>query len=411
MKVEIITIGDELMCGDIVDTNFSWLAERLWAGGYDLHWHTSVADRPDKMKEAFLSATRSDLVIVTGGLGPTSDDRTLEVAAEAFELDMVEDAAALRQIEDRLKVLGRSSNPAQRKQALHPRGSAVFPNVTGTAPGCRLKFKETYFIFLVGVPSEMHEQWARDVEPFLATLDKRPHSYAQRIFRCFGAPEAELQESLKDLVLDKVRLSYRIHFPEILVKIASWQDDVVAVERSLQAAETEIRRRLGSHIFAMGTETIEQVIGRLLRKRRETLALAESCTGGYVANLITEVPGSSEYFDRCVVSYSNQAKKELLDVKAQTLEEHGAVSEAVAREMAIGIRERARTTYGLSITGIAGPSGGSEEKPVGTVHLALATPEDVLHKEYHFPFPRPYIKQVTAHAALHKLRRYLQSQG
>jgi nicotinamide-nucleotide amidase len=407
MKVEIITIGDEIMSGDIVDTNFSWLAERLWHAGYDLHWHSSVADRPDKMSGVFRTALRSDIVIVTGGLGPTSDDRTLEVAAETFGLKMIEDATALEEIEQRLKALGRESNPSQRKQALHPEGSVVFPNVTGTAPGCLLKIEGTQFIFLVGVPSEMHEQWERDVGPFLNSLGERPHRYAQRIFRCFGPPEAELQEKLKDLALDQVRLSFRIRFPEILIKIAAWRENVAEVEQSLDEVERAIRDRIGRHIYATGDNLIEKIIGELLTQRSETLAIAESCTGGYLGNLITDVSGSSDYFDRGLITYSDQSKKELLDVKAETLEAHGAVSEAVAREMAEGVRERSRSTYGIGITGIAGPTGGSEEKPVGTVHVALATPDETLHKKYHFPFLRLYFKQVAAHAALHKLRRYI----
>ncbi len=409
MKVEIITIGDELMSGDVLDSNFKWLTERLWNAGYDVHHHTTIADKPDFMTEAFRTGLRSDLVVVTGGLGPTSDDRTLEVAAASFDKSMVEDDAALAQIEERLKVLGRESNASQRKQALHPEGSVMFPNVKGTAPGCRMEIDGTQFIFLVGVPGEMHEQWDRDVWPFLQRLDEKPTPFQQKIFRCFGAAEANLQEALKDFESETVRLSYRIKFPEILIKIACWRDSVEEVACNLERSENFIRERIGRYIYGLDDETVEKVVGRLLTERGETMSLAESCTGGYIANLITDVPGASEYFMRGIVTYSNQAKVDELGVKAETLEKFGAVSSEVAIEMAQGVSERAGTTYGIGVTGIAGPDGGSKDKPVGTVHIAVATPTETKEKQYNFPFGREYFKQTAAHVALHKLRRALKS--
>lgn len=407
MQVEIITIGDELMSGEVVDTNFSWLAERLWLRGYDLHWHTSVSDQPHKMREAFQVATRSDVVVVTGGLGPTSDDRTLAVAAETFGRKLVEDPEALVAIRQRLQELGRELTTEQRKQVLYPEGGKMFPNREGTAPGCFLEVHGTHFIFLVGVPSEMYKQWENDVLPYLESLGKKPLSYRHEIFRCFGKPEADLQKDLRDFNPADIRLSFRLHFPEVLVKLASWGENANDVEQKLAAAAEEVRARIGRTIYATGDNPIEKVIGRLLTERNETVAVAESCTGGLLANLITEVSGSSAYFQQAVVTYSNQSKETLLGVKRETLEKYGAVSAEVATEMASGIRERAKTTYGLAVTGIAGPSGGSAEKPVGTVHVALATPQEIKEKKYFFPFGRHWFKLIVAHVALHKLRRYL----
>lgn len=443
MKVEIITIGDEIMSGDVADSNFTWLAEKLWNAGYEVHTHTSIADRPEDMNEAFQRALRSDLVFVTGGLGPTSDDRTLAVAAETFGKKLVQDDQALEAIEKRLKIIGREMNESQGKQALYPEGGVMFPNVKGTAPGCRLKYKGTHFIFLVGVPSEMHEQWDRDVWPYLQGLPQKPEVLLQRIFRCFGPPEAELEEALKDFAVvaggpsesfasetapekrgekgtssregtglaqgPSVRLSYRIKFPEILIKIACRSGKRDLVTQALDRAEEFIRGRVGHAIYSMNDETIEKVIGGLLIERKETLAIAESCTGGFIANLVTDVPGSSNYFKQAVVSYSNEAKQDLLGISKETLETFGAVSSEAAMEMAKGVRERAKSTYGIAVTGIAGPSGGTEEKPIGTVHVALATPDEIEEKEYHFPYGRHYFKIITAHVALHKLRRYLMS--
>lgn len=410
MKVEVITIGDELMCGEVLDTNFSWLAERLWLSGYDVQWHTTVPDRPELMREAFLHALRADIAIVTGGLGPTRDDRTLEVAAETFGKKMVEDQDALVAIEKRLKQLGRPSSPAQRKQALHPEGGTMFPNVKGTAPGCRIEYEGTQFIFLVGVPSEMYEQWDDFVFPYLEKAREKPVHYAQRVFRCFGAPEAELEERLKPLKLPNVRLSYRLMFPEVLIKIGAWDEDPRNVHVELVEAEILIRARIGRFIYATGPNPVESIIGESLTQRKETLATAESCTGGLIANMLTDVPGTSAYFERGLITYSNEAKIELLGVAKNSLKDHGAVSAEVAREMAEGVRAKAKTTYGLAVTGIAGPTGGTPEKPVGTVYIALATPDGTNEKEYHFPFGRNYFKVVTAHTALHKLRRFLAKQ-
>ncbi len=407
MKAEIITIGDELMSGDVLDTNFQWLTTRLWNAGYDVHHHVTTLDKPEDMSAAFREALRSDIVVVTGGLGPTSDDRTLEVAAETFQRPLIQDDAALHAIEEQLKVIGREMNASQAKQALHPEGSVMFPNLKGTAPGCRMEEQGTHFIFLVGVPSEMHEQWERDVWPFLQSLDEKPKSFEQRIFRCFGAPEANLQEALKEFDFAKVRLSYRIKFPEILIKIACWHDADDHVTEAMQQAETFIRERIGRFIYATDDDTVEAVVGHHLTERGETLAVAESCTGGMIASTVTDVPGSSKYFVQGLVTYANEAKQQLLGVQAETLEKFGAVSAEVATEMAQGLRERAGTTYGIAVTGIAGPDGGTEQKPVGTVFIAVATPDEVKVKEYHFPYGRHYFKVTTTHAALHKLRRVL----
>ncbi len=323
---------------------------------------------------------------------------------------MVEDPLALEAIKKRLDELGRPMNEGQRKQALHPEGGVMFPNREGTAPGCFLEIDGTHFIFLVGVPSEMYRQWDQEVVPYLEALQKKPLTYRHQIFRCFGVPEAELQGKLNGFDPDSIRLSFRLKFPEVLIKIASWGGDAEVVEQRLEAAGEDIQKRLGHHIYATGDNPIEKVIGELLSTRKETVAVAESCTGGLVANMITEISGSSDYFDRGVVTYSNRSKETVLDVVPQTLEEHGAVSGEVASEMANGIRKHAGTTYGIAVTGIAGPTGGSEDKPVGTVHIALATPKETTERKYFFPFGRHFFKLITAHVALHRLRRHLERQ-
>jgi nicotinamide-nucleotide amidase len=407
MKSEIITIGDELMSGEVLDTNFSWLAEQLWTLGCEVHWHTSVRDDPATMAESFKNAQRSDLVIVTGGLGPTSDDRTLAVAAETFARPLEEDSKALEAIKKRLQVLGRDLNDSQAKQAMKPQGSTMFPNVKGTAPGCRMEEHETQFIFLVGVPSEMKEQWSRDVVPFIRSLQKDPYVFKQKIFRCFGSPEAELEEKLKNFSSD-VRLSYRLKFPEVLIKVAASSAEEALVNQSISSAEKEIREKLGRSIYAVDDNPIEKVINTLLTERNETVAIAESCTGGLISHMLTEVSGSSAYLDRSFVTYSNQSKVDLLGVSADTIEKFGAVSSECVLEMAQSARERAGTDYALAVSGIAGPSGGTDDKPVGTVYVALATPQGCTDKKYFFPFGRHYFKEIAAHVALHRLRRHIE---
>ena len=428
MKIEVITTGDEVLSGSITDTNFAWIADQLWTRGYDLVRHTTVADDREAIGKALIAAAgASDVVIVTGGLGPTTDDITLEAAAEAFGLPLELNSRALAEIEGFFQKVGRSMSPNNRRQAMLPQGSSPIANCWGTAPGCHLQYQQTDFFFLPGVPKEMKQQFEEAVLPFLQKLAPGK-AFHIKVFRCFGVPEAALDQELRQATLGPVRLGWRVVFPEILVKISS--TDPSEGERHLEQAERVIREKIGRHIYAEGDETIERVIGRLLTVRKERLAVAESCTGGLIAHMITNVPGSSNYFERGVVTYSNKSKSELLGVNPELFKTAGAVSPEVATAMAEGARKISGTTYGIGVTGVAGgypeglasppppakPDGASPStslrdwscsKPVGTVYIAVAGPRETKEKRYDVPRDREWFKLYAAHIALHKLRRLL----
>lgn len=406
MKIEVITIGDELLSGAVVDTNFAWIGEKLSESGFDLHWHSTVADDLEPIGQALTSArNRSDVVIVTGGLGPTTDDITLESAAHAFGLKLVLNQEALAEIEGLFQKIGLPMTENNRRQAMLPEGAEKISNRFGTAPGCRLQIGDCQLFFLPGVPREMKGEFEETVLPYLKK--KVPgHFFRSKVFRCFGLPEATLDQTLRETKLPPVRLAWRLSFPEVLIKIST--TDRSSGEQDLDEAERIIRAQLGTGIYSEGDLTIEKLIGKLLQSRSETLAVAESCTGGLIAHLLTNVPGSSAYFERGVVTYSNVSKSQILGIDRKLLKKVGAVSSEVAIAMAEGIRKVSGTTYGIGVTGVAGPSGGSESKPIGTVHIAVAGPKGTKERKYFFPRDREWFKLLAAHTALHKLRRMIQ---
>lgn len=411
MKIEVITIGDEILSGNIVDTNFAWAGDRLWSAGFELHWHSSVGDEPAEISAALLAAVgRSEAVIVTGGLGPTLDDITLEVAAQAFGLPLVLNPRALSEMRAYFQKLGRTMSPNNEKQALLPEGSTMIPNRVGTAPGCRLNFRGTEFFFLPGVPREMKQQFEDGVLPWLAEHSEK-RAFRTRLLRCYGKPEATIAQMLEGIDLSDVDLAYRVSFPEIFLKVSAWGENLAKLDESISRVACEIRKRLGPLVYGEGETTFAAVVGEMLVQKKATLALAESCTGGRLASLITDVPGSSRYFERGVVTYSNASKTELIGVPAALIKTFGAVSGEAAVAMAKGIRRAARTTYGLAVTGVAGPDGGSPEKPVGTVHIALDSDAGAETREFHFPTHREWFKLVASYTALGLLRKRLLGNG
>jgi nicotinamide-nucleotide amidase len=410
MKLEVITIGDEVLSGAITDTNFAWLGERLWSRGYELTWHSTVGDDPETITDALRRAAyRSQAVVVTGGLGPTLDDITLEVAAKAFDLKLVMNEVALQAIKNRFKKIGREMTSNNDKQALLPEGSKMIPNKLGTAPGCHVIYKDGHFFFLPGVPREMHQQFDDSVLPAIAALDSEKRGYAFRFLRCFGAPEATMAQKLEGMDLLGVDLAYRVSFPEIFIKASAWGPDPVFLEKRVAAVEKEIRLRLGDLVYGEGEEPFASVVGRMLKEKKAMLATAESCTGGRLASLITDIPGSSEWFERGAVTYSNASKTEILGVPESLIKTFGAVSSETAVAMAKGIRKLSKTDYGIGITGIAGPGGGTTEKPIGTVHIALDAEDGVIERELHFATTREWFKKVVSFAALDLLRKKLLS--
>ncbi|MDO8518945.1 MAG: competence/damage-inducible protein A [Deltaproteobacteria bacterium] len=415
MQIEILTIGDEILSGNVVDTNTAYLSDKLWLAGFEVAYHTGVRDDADKIKEALLiAADRAEVVIVTGGLGPTADDFTIEVAAKTFRKKLVIDPHTLRHLENIFLKWGRELKENNRKQAQIPQGAITYQNRVGTAPGIGVQYKKTQFYFLPGVPKEMKQLFSDFILPEILSNTKRPTVFEAKLLKCFGAAEADLDAALKDLYVNRldvegVRTGFRAHFPETFIKLSAWGKTAGEAKERLKGAEGKIRERIGKFIYGEGEDTLESVLGRVLKEKKKTLAVAESCTGGLVAHRITNVPGASDYFKNGVVTYSNEAKTAVLGVAAETIKKQGAVSSQVAIEMAQGVRRISRADYGIGITGIAGPTGGTSQKPVGTIHIAVAGHHGFQEKKYQIPSNREWFKLMASSLAIDRLRRELLS--
>ena len=410
MKAEILTIGDELLRGEIVDSNKSYLSDRLLSLEIETDYHSSVRDDPPAMIDAFhRAASRVDVVLVSGGLGPTRDDLTSEVLAQAFRLERVQNEEALETIRAFFRSVGREMTENNAKQALFPEGADVLPNPIGTAPGFGLEQGGAVFYVMPGVPRELHRMMDEQVLPRLA---RRAGAGGQvvraRLLRTFGMGESTLDDELKDIASSgDVSLGFRTSFPDNYLRPVARASSEAEAEAKLEQVCEAIRGRLGPLVYGEGDETLEAVAGRLLAEQGKTIAVAESCTGGLVAERITDVPGASAYFLGGVVAYANSAKQELLGVPESVLKEHGAVSDATVRAMAEGVRERFGADIGVATTGISGPEGGTDEKPVGLVHVALARASGTHAEHFVFPLDRTRHRQLTAQVAIDWVRRAL----
>ena len=409
MRVEIITIGNELTTGEIIDTNAVFLADLLTQNGFWVTYITTIGDQEDLIQDALLRARdHAEAVVVSGGLGPTTDDLTTRAAARAVGQELMLNQEALRAIRERFARRGMEMPLSNEKQASFPKEAEMIPNPVGTAPGFILRHKGVVYFFLPGVPRELKHLFQENVLPVLERERKEKTWVRSRTLKLFGLSESAIADRLKDLdpAAYSAILAFLPRSPENHVKITVSGAVRAEVERNLEALEGLIRERLAGWIFAVNQETLEEIVGGLLRSRQATLAVAESCSGGLVAHRLTNVPGSSDYFDRGVVAYSNRAKVEILHVPEEILASVGAVSAPVAEKMAEGVRQISRSTIGLGITGIAGPGGGSAEKPVGTVFIALATPQGTVSKKYQLWGSREQIKAVSAQTAIDLVRRH-----
>lgn len=404
-RIEVLTIGDELLDGRVLDTNTVRLAGALAQVGLRIAQRSSITDDVDVIvREARAVAARGTrLCIVSGGLGPTSDDLTSEAFAGLLGVELVRDEEQVRRIEQRLQRRGRPVTDNQRKQADRPRGSEVLVNSAGTAPGFAVTYGGCRFVVVPGVPIEfdaMIEQAV--VAPLRAALPP----LERRSFYTFGLLEAEVDARLTALARrwPTVRVGYRAHFPEIHVSLVTPHAERAAIDE----AAAFVREQLAEHVFSERGEALAAVVLEAMRVRGATLAIAESCTGGLIGDMLTDVPGSSDVLVLDVVSYADSAKEAVLGVRPETLREHGAVSEATVLEMAAGARARVGTSHGIAVSGIAGPGGGTPDKPVGTVCLAVVGPTRSTSRRLQFPFDRRRNKVVSAYAALDLLRRHLE---
>jgi nicotinamide-nucleotide amidase len=412
MIAEIIATGEEIRTGALVDTNSAYIAQALEQSGVEVGRISAVGDDLERLRALLTEVgNRADLCILTGGLGPTVDDLSAEAAAAAAGVALHFDAQAMDSIEEFFRRRNRPLNPSIRKQAMLPQGAEVLFNPIGTAPGFSCTIGRCLCFFLPGVPFEMKRMLTEHVlTRILALRGGRQDLRLIVTLSCFGLTESLTGERLSGLQTEcaGVRLGLRARFPEIQVKLYASGADETAVSRDLGQAAAWAQQRLGDIVFSDSGESMEAVVGRLLRERNATLAVAESCTGGLISHLLTEVPGSSDYYTLGVVAYANRAKAGVLGVSEQTLMRCGAVHEETAREMAAGARQLAGATYGLATTGIAGPSGGSDQKPVGTVCIGLASAEKTQGFRFRYSYERRGMnKQMFAMKALDILRREL----
>jgi nicotinamide-nucleotide amidase len=412
---EIVTIGDELCRGEIVDTNSSWLAARLWDLDITVRWMTSCRDEEDDMRRVLREAVgRADLVVCSGGLGPTEDDLTVDVVSGLLGAEAVIDEPARQRWEAR--VAGRFPISALSLRQLRvPTGSIVHGNPAGAAPCFEVALSGVPVVCLPGVPRELHAIYGDALAGrFTALREARGNApaIARRIWRVFGRGESQISEACRGVVdgVPGATIHYQVKFPEVLVKVVVKDADRVAAGARLEAIDGQLRQRLGHHIYGDGETALPAVVGRRLIDRGLTVGTAESCTGGLVGELLTSMAGSSAYFRGGVITYADDEKVRQLGVARETLAAHGAVSEATVREMALGVRERMGTDLGVALSGIAGPGGGTPEKPVGLVWLALAAPGPggepvVVTRRIDFPGARDQIRTLAAWWALSMLLR------
>jgi len=407
MDVELISIGDEIISGHTVDTNSAYIAPKLAEIGLSVTYKTAVGDDLRRIEEIIKRAlVRTDIVITTGGLGPTDDDITKRVICKVFRRKLIFHEEVLEDLEKRFEARGFKMPAINQNQALLPQGAVFLPNKTGSAVGILISEDNNIFVSMPGVPREMKTMLTEELIPYLKSKVKKAAIKVIKL-RTTGIFESALAEKITPFIKvpDNIKFAYLPAYHGVDLRIiAAGSTDKEAAEAAEKLAE-QIRELAGKYIYGEGDEPLEAVIGRLLIERKETLAVAESCTAGLLAGQIVSNPQASKYFDRGVVTYSNESKIELLDVPRETIEKYGAVSTETAEAMAIGIREKAGVDYGVSITGIAGPGGGTEEKPVGTIFIAVSTAKRVRSKKYLLTNDREINRQRSVYAALGMLRK------
>lgn len=410
MKAEIITIGDELLIGQTIDTNSAWIGAELSKLGFDVYRITSISDKREEILKILEEVTgRSDVIIITGGLGPTSDDITKQTLCGFFETKLVPDPVVLTMITNMLLRRNFPMNENNRRQAEVPESCRVLYNETGTAPGMWFEKGGSLFISMPGVPLEMKHIMTVHVLP---ELEKRYDS--QKIIHknimTYGTPEAKLAEMLTGFekgLPEFIKLAYLPSFGIIKLRLTAKGSLRSELEEGIRAQTDKLYKIIPDLIYGEDEETLEMAVGRLLREKNATLSTAESCTGGNISHLITSVPGSSEYYKGSVIAYDNKVKIKLLKVPENLISEFGAVSRETSQAMAEGVKELLSTDYALAVTGIAGPSGGSDEKPVGTVWISVTSPESTTTEKYIFGFDRMLNIRRSSLAALNLLRKQI----
>ncbi len=412
MNAEIISVGTELLLGHTINTDASYVARELSAAGIGLLHACTVGDNADRLRDALTTAlARSDIVITTGGLGPTGDDLTKETIAAVAGKKLAMDPTSMEHIRQYFQ--GRALGETQKKQAMLPEGCTVFPNENGTAPGCGFRTDSGKLVaMLPGPPSELIPMLKHYAVPFLAGGEKA--AIVSRMVHVFGLGEGNVAERIRDLCAcpNPTAATYAKD-GEMFVRVTARAGSAQEASALCEPVVEELKKRLGSYVYSVDIESLEETVVRLMAEKHLTAATAESCTGGLVAKRITDIPGSSEVFRMGVVTYANEAKTKLLGVPEETLRQYGAVSPQVARLMAESVRKLAGSDFGVGVTGIAGPGGGTAEKPVGLVYLALCDGERTWVREMrgHNHKGRGYLRLLAASNALDMLRRRILGLG
>ncbi|MEG6568252.1 competence/damage-inducible protein A [Thermoanaerobacterium thermosaccharolyticum] len=407
MKCEIISVGTELLLGQIANTDAKFISEMLTSLGIDVYFQTNVGDNKSRLLECLkIASNRSDIIILTGGLGPTMDDLTKETVAEFFGLKLVVDIDTKIKIESYFKKSMREMTQNNYKQALFPEGSKILPNDNGTAPGCIFEKNGKKVVILPGPPSELIPMFNNYVYPFLKSLSN--DIIVSRVIKIFGIGESKVETMVSDMLLSKnPTVAPLIGNGFVTLRITAKSDDVQKAKKMIDDIEVSLRKIFGEYIFGVDDDTMESIVLNLLKDKGSTLSTAESCTGGLLSEKITSVPGASEVFKFGVITYSNESKENILGVSGEIIRRHGAVSEETAREMAMNVKNISKTDYGLSITGIAGPSGGTIAKPVGLVYIGLAYKDEIYVKKLISNGNRDKVRLNSAMHALDMLRRHL----
>jgi nicotinamide-nucleotide amidase len=407
MTAALLSIGTELTRGELVNTNAAWLGEELTKLGFDVVEHATVDDDLDRIAtliHRFAAVHR--VVVATGGLGPTSDDLTTAAAAHAARVELRRDESVVEGIRQKFKAFGRVMPESNAKQGDFPEGAEILPNPAGTAPGFAMTLGKARLFFVPGVPREMKHIFHESIVPAVAALAE-PRTHQVHV-RTFGMTESGVAQALRGLEKEHegLTLGYRAHFPEIEVKVHVRADSAAEAERLSQTIADQVQAILGDAVFGGRADSFPEVVGRALRDKGKTLAVAESCTGGRVGEMLTRVPGASDYLLLDAVVYANSAKEAVLGVSPEVLRAHGAVSSETAAAMAEGALRVASADIAVSTTGVAGPGGGTEDKPVGTVWFGLARKgEPTVTKHRKLPWGRDRVQILSAYVALELVRR------
>ena len=414
MTAEIICVGTELLLGDILNTNCHYLAQELAALGIPHYYQTVVGDNVARIHQVLeIAIKRSSILIFTGGLGPTPDDLTTEAIADYFQTPLEERSEVIDDIAQKFAKIGRKMISSNRKQALIPVGANILPNPTGTAPGMIWQIASNpdpvTILTFPGVPSEMQRMWQDTAIPFLKSLGWGQDIIYSKMLRFRGIGESSLAEKVNHLFkLTNPTVAPYASKGEVRLRISAKAPSEAEAIALIEPVAHQIQEIAGLDYFGTNEQSLTSVVGQLLRDRKETLAVAESCTGGGLGAILTEIPGSSDYFRGGVIAYANEVKQSLLQVSGDDLAQFGAVSDPVAQQMAIGVKKALNTSWGISITGIAGPGGGTEEKPVGLIYIGLASPDGTVESfEYRLGNVRgrSLNRHLTVCNALDLLRR------